>query len=271
MTMQDELGVDQLDSLITILELIRSGRATTKPEIARTTGYGRALVAQRVMSLMSLGLVAAGDTHIEGRGRAPRTLHLSADSGVLLLTELGTSRTDVCVSDLDGRHLASWSESRDIHQSPESLLENLAVVFERLLDESSRTRLDVWGVGIGVPAPVEYATGRASGSAIMPNWEGFSAREFLSSRFGAPTWVDNDVNLMALGEFRLDRATTSSRRSTSRSAPESVAASSAREGCTGAPRVRPETSHISRWNKNRRCTANAGSAAVSRRSPAAWR
>ena len=36
----------------------------------------------------------------------------------------------------------------------------------------------------------------------MPGWDGFAIRERFTQRFGAPVWVDNDVNVMALGEWR---------------------------------------------------------------------
>ena len=34
----------------------------------------------------------------------------------------------------------------------------------------------------------------------MPGWNGFDVRTPFEERFNAPVWVDNDVNLLALGE-----------------------------------------------------------------------
>jgi predicted NBD/HSP70 family sugar kinase len=36
----------------------------------------------------------------------------------------------------------------------------------------------------------------------MPGWDGYDIRSRLSKRYQAPVWVDNEVNLMALGELR---------------------------------------------------------------------
>jgi predicted NBD/HSP70 family sugar kinase len=36
----------------------------------------------------------------------------------------------------------------------------------------------------------------------MPGWDGFDVRSYFSQRYDAPVWVDNDVNVMALGELR---------------------------------------------------------------------
>ena len=60
----------------------------------------------------------------------------------------------------------------------------------------------LWGIGIGVPGPVEFATGRPISPPIMPGWDGYPIRERFADRYGAPVWVDNDVNVLALGEWR---------------------------------------------------------------------
>ena len=65
----------------------------------------------------------------------------------------------------------------------------------------------VWGVGVGLPGPVEFETGTPVSPPIMPGWDGFDVRSFFATRYHAPVWVDNDVNVMALGELRGGLAT----------------------------------------------------------------
>ncbi len=36
----------------------------------------------------------------------------------------------------------------------------------------------------------------------MPGWDGYPIRERFAARYDAPVWVDNDVNVLALGEWR---------------------------------------------------------------------
>ena len=56
------------------------------------------------------------------------------------------------------------------------------------------------GIGIGVPGPVAFATGQPVNPPIMPGWDGFSLPRWFGDRYEAPVLVDNDVNIMALGE-----------------------------------------------------------------------
>ena len=54
---------------------------------------------------------------------------------------------------------------------------------------------------MGVPGPVEFATGTVVQPPIMPGWDGVVVPEVLSSHFDVPIFVDNDVNIMGLGEY----------------------------------------------------------------------
>ncbi len=56
------------------------------------------------------------------------------------------------------------------------------------------------GVGIGVPGPVEHSTGRPTNPPIMPGWDRFDVPGYVQRTFDVPVLVDNDVNILALGE-----------------------------------------------------------------------
>jgi predicted NBD/HSP70 family sugar kinase len=72
--------------------------------------------------------------------------------------------------------------------------------FGELLAEAGRRAGDVRGIGVGVPGPVAFSSGRPVNPPIMPGWDGFSLPDWFASRYDAPVLVDNDVNIMALGE-----------------------------------------------------------------------
>ena len=88
----------------------------------------------------------------------------------------------------------------EIGDGPESVLQSVDEHFGALLREAGRKPADVRGIGIGVPGPVAFATGQPVNPPIMPGWDGFSLPRWFASRYDAPVLVDNDVNIMALGE-----------------------------------------------------------------------
>jgi glucokinase-like ROK family protein len=59
------------------------------------------------------------------------------------------------------------------------------------------------GLGVGVPGSVDFARGVLVAPPLMPEWENYPIRDFFKKTFhSAFIVVDNDVNIMALGEQR---------------------------------------------------------------------
>jgi glucokinase-like ROK family protein len=196
------IGPDQVDDLVRVLKLIRSGQANTRPELGRTSGLGRAVITQRVAELIDSGLVTEGELAPSTGGRAPRELEFCAEAGLLLVAELGATSISVGLADLNGRVIDHREEISDIADGPDLILRRIEELFDTFVTALPAGPTAIWGVGVGVPGPVEFATGRPVSPPIMPGWDGYDIRGRFSARYHAPVWVDNEVNLMALGELR---------------------------------------------------------------------
>ncbi len=166
------------------------------------TGLSRGVVAQRVTELIDRGLVVEGDPGPSTGGRPPRQLAFRADAGHVLVADLGATSIDVAVTTLGGRILGHRDEPADIAAGPEAVLGRVGELFDQLSADTRGLPGRVWGIGVGVPGPVEFRAGRPISPPIMPGWDGFPVRQRLADRYHAPVWVDNDVNLLALGEWR---------------------------------------------------------------------
>lgn len=191
-------------SLGSIFELIYTGRAGTRAEITTATGLTRATVSQRVETLISSGLVRETDDGISSGGRRPMVLRFNENAGVFLAADLGATHCRLAVSDLSGRPVAETSADLDISYGPDVVLDWVRERFMELLEGVGWDKSGVWGIGIGLPGPVDFARGQAISPPIMPGWDRVSIPERISEDFGgAPVLVDNDVNIMALGEQRV--------------------------------------------------------------------
>jgi glucokinase-like ROK family protein len=196
------LPEDALDALVIVLDEVRLGRSRSRSELVQRTGLGRAIVAQRVGELLERGLIVEGDTGPSTGGRPPRQLSFRADAGHVLVADLGATSIGVALTDLAGRILGHYTEPADVANGPEVVLSRVEELFGELQRTTRSIPGPVWGVGLGVPGPVEFASGRPISPPIMPGWDGYPIRERFASRFAAPVWVDNDVNVLALGEWR---------------------------------------------------------------------
>jgi predicted NBD/HSP70 family sugar kinase len=185
-----------------IFQMIRKA-ATSRAEIARATGLARSTVSQRIGVLVALGLVLEeGDARSTG-GRPATRLRLNESGGVVLAADLGANHDRLIVSDLAGHVLAEQTAQRSIAQGPELILGWVRDNFLAQLTQLGLGVGQVVGMGIGVPGPVEFAAGRAVKPPIMPGWHGVSIPEHFADAFpGVDVLVDNDVNIMAVGEHR---------------------------------------------------------------------
>ncbi|MGI5228093.1 ROK family protein [Actinoallomurus sp. CA-142502] len=185
-----------------LLELIRSGRATTRAQIMAHTGLSRSTVAQRLDALTRARYVVESAGGDSTRGRPAGSFEVDAAAGVLLVADIGGSHVRTAVTDLVARPLARRTVNLDVATGPRRVLGTVRRHFGALLAECGRDRDAVRGVALGVPGPVEFGSGTVVSPPIMTGWDDYRVPEFFAGEFAGPLLVDNDANLMALGEHR---------------------------------------------------------------------
>jgi predicted NBD/HSP70 family sugar kinase len=184
-----------------LLQLLRDGTPRTRSELAAFTGLGRSTVAQRVDALVASALVGAACEATSTGGRPPARFAFNPRARLVLGADVGATHVRLAVADLAARVLADDVVDLDISVGPEKVLAWVVDRSRALVRRSGRRLGEVIGVGIGLPGPVEFATGRPTSPPIMPGWDGFDVPGFVrESLRGADVVVDNDVNVMALGE-----------------------------------------------------------------------
>ena len=198
-------GIAEPASPGSVLALIRSGEATTRNELAERLSVARSTVVQRLSVLSEAGLVrVAGDAQSSG-GRPASIFAFDEDAAVVVVGDLGQTGCHLAVCDLGARPLAELTASLQIDQGPETVLEWVKDRFTELLAEVGRGWDDVLGVGIGLPGPVDFETGRPVSPPAMPGWDGVDVPSMFTDVTESPVLADNDARIMALGEHRAAR------------------------------------------------------------------
>jgi glucokinase-like ROK family protein len=192
-------GRDGAAGLVEVLNHVRRQGTCTRSALVEATGISRVSLAQRLAALIDRELLAEGDLARSTGGRAPRTLRFRGEAGHLLVADLGATSIDVALADLSGAILAHAAEPADIADGPDVVLSRAEELFADCRAQASPLHSRLWGIGIGVPGPVEFESGRPVTPPIMPGWNGYPVRERFAHH-GVPVWVDNDANVMALGE-----------------------------------------------------------------------
>jgi len=183
-----------------LFQLLRDGRPRTRAELAAMTGLARSTVGLRLDALSGLGLVGPFADAVSTGGRPPSRVALVPSARVVLGADFGAGHLNLVLTDLVGEALTGRRSLLDIADGPEAVLTTMVAEADALLAELGRTRRDLIGVGIGLPGPVQFSTGRPVAPPIMPGWDGFDVPGWVRGHLDVPVLVDNDVNIMALGE-----------------------------------------------------------------------
>ena len=186
-----------------LFQLLRDGQARTRAELAEITGLARSTVAARVEALTASGLIGPAGEAVSSGGRPPSRFAFQPTSRVVLAVDVGATHVLVALTDLGGRVLCESRAAIDIAAGPVPVLDLLLEHCGTLLRQAGRHVRELAGIGIGLPGPVEHSTGKPANPPIMPGWDGFDVPGYVQRLFKVDVLVDNDVNIMALGERAL--------------------------------------------------------------------
>jgi predicted NBD/HSP70 family sugar kinase len=186
-----------------LLQLFRSGTVATRGELQRVTGLARSTVTYKVDALLTAGyLVEDGSVADLRRGRPSTRLRINDQATTVLVADLGRTHGRLAVSTAAGEVISETVVESLIDKGPSIVLEMVTSELDALLKPSGRPSESLRGVALGVPGPVDWHSGRIARSISMPGWDNYPVRDHLTSHYSVPAVVDNDANLMGLGEQR---------------------------------------------------------------------
>jgi len=185
-----------------ILELVRTGQVRTRRELQEVTGLSRSTLALRMTALTAAGYVREVGQVAGTTGRPAKILSFDEDRQLVVAVDLGATHAHVALIDGGGRILSEASSELRIDSGPDDVLRYVTRRITELLGRSGRAVSEVAGVGVGIPGPVRFATQRPNTPPLMPGWHDYPVADRLSAALGIPVFIDNDANLMGLGETR---------------------------------------------------------------------
>jgi glucokinase-like ROK family protein len=176
-----------------LLRLLRDDGPRSRAELGDGIELSRSKLALEIDRLVERGLVDTGGLAASRGGRRSSIVRI-AEKTRFLGIDIGATSIDVAVTSGELGVLSHVSEPIDIRQGPETVI-GTALDLVAKVDSTGLV-----GAGVGLPGPVSFREGVPVSPPIMPGWNQFPVREAFSSELGCPVLVDNDVNIMALGE-----------------------------------------------------------------------
>ena len=118
--------------------------------------------------------------------------------------DIGGTKIAAGIVSQDGQVLVSKSCPTPLPLGGQKILLDSINLAAELLRQSDRK---VVGIGIGSGGQIDCEKGVVrSATPLLPNWEGIHITEAFNKEFGLEVAVDNDVNVLALGEAQFGAA-----------------------------------------------------------------
>jgi len=192
---------------LSVLEGVFWSHGPSRDALSSQLNFSKTRANAVVAGLIEQGWLDEVGQRASSGGRRAETLQLHRGLGVLLCADLGATSVEVAALTPDLQVLERHGEAVDVRAGPGIVLSRMRTLMREVLSRASIKPRQVIAIGIGVPGPVDFASGQLVEPPLMPQWDSYSIRDDLRADYDAPVWVDNDVNLMALGElWRLKRA-----------------------------------------------------------------
>lgn len=189
--------IPQIDTdVLTVVDLVRRGRASTRQQLAQMTGMGRNTISSLLSTAVDLGLIAPNGSGPSTGGRAPATWRFRQEDGLVLVAGVHSSTLRLAVTDLGGAPVECRTLPWSITRGPAPTLAEAAA---RLRDMVAPLDRPVWAAGASLPGPIDQESGRPTAPPIMPGWDGFDVVAVMEEALGVPVVTSNDVNTMLLG------------------------------------------------------------------------
>ncbi|MFJ2651514.1 ROK family protein [Streptomyces sp. NPDC087420] len=179
------------------MSLLRDNGPLSRAQLADRVEVPRPRLLAELDRMVTAGRVLEAGPAASRGGRRSTLVQL-APGLRFAAVDLGASSIDIEITDGGLEPVASCSEEADIRSGPVAVLNRVSELLGGMRERGHYTRLDA--IGIGLPGPVSFREGVPVSPPIMAGWNRHPVRDTLARAHGCPVVVDNDVNVMALGE-----------------------------------------------------------------------
>ncbi|MFH1612281.1 MAG: ROK family glucokinase [bacterium] len=116
--------------------------------------------------------------------------------------DLGGTDIKAGIINTNGKILFTKSISTDALSGSEKVILNIKKLIAECLEFSKKEKIKISGIGLGSPGLVDDQKGIIIGGAInISEWKNIRLANILKKEFKLNTYLDNDVNMVVLGEY----------------------------------------------------------------------
>jgi predicted NBD/HSP70 family sugar kinase len=199
--MKKQIGQPHMINMVNrnlILEIIKEKGPISKPDIVKITKLSLPTVNKIISILQEEGVVKEFGIGETRSGRKPILYTINGEAGLVIAIYIEDNQVNGVLADIMGEFLNEGIIKRNFTSTQEVL----KVMFELIdhLISKVKSQEDIKAIGVGVPGVVRK-DGTIFNIFSIPEWEGINLKEILEARYNKPIFLENDVNLTAVGIY----------------------------------------------------------------------
>ncbi len=187
---------------VRLLNLIRTQGPISRNELARRSKISKVAVSEIIGRLMEAGYVleiGKGKSTQKG-GKRPTMIKLNPENGYVIGIEIKRRFARIALANMVSEILGVDQVNYDVGTTIDDGLQKIFDRVDGLLAKHQIERCKLISIAIGIPGFIDYSKGELLFADTLRGWANQPLAIRFKERYGVPTILENDVNIIALGE-----------------------------------------------------------------------
>lgn len=145
-------------------------------------------------------IIEVGKLKTKG-GKRPTLIKINNKKGYVIGVDLGKEKLKIALTDFSGEVIGKYrgfkiSNNKNI---PNKIISEIKKILSKQQNNEIENN-ELKAICVGVPATIDIKSGKIISAPLYGNWKDLNFKKILRDEFNIPVYIENDVNLSALGE-----------------------------------------------------------------------
>lgn len=182
-----------------VINVIRTKGPINKAEIAKEVELSIPTVMKIVDEFINKSIVRVTGKRKSTGGKRPELLELINDAFFIIGVDVGRSKINIVMMDLDGNVISQRRHKTGDTLPPENLIDLIIGLIQDVIDENCDEQCEILGIGIGFPGLLNVKKGTVLFSPDF-DWHNVQLIEPLKMHFGENVVLENSNRAAAMAE-----------------------------------------------------------------------
>jgi len=187
---------------VRLLNLIRTEEPISRNELAKRSKISKVSVSEIIGRLQEAGFIleiGKGKSTSKG-GKRPTMLTLNPDNCYVIGIEIKRRFARIALANMMSEIQSVEPVSYDVGTSVDEGLQKIFEKVDALLEKHRIERSKLISIAIGIPGFIDYSKGELLFADTLLGWANQPLAIRFRERYHVPIILENDVNIIALGE-----------------------------------------------------------------------